>query len=127
MIWKDFVSVFVQEFLGIVVPVLASLLAGLLIAWIKKLVEEIKVKMDHRFMWMLDEAVRVAVLAAEQANLAGFVEDKKSYAIDVAEKWLAARGFKVDLGILADQIEAAVMEEFNKEKIIKSDIEESAG
>jgi len=127
MIWKDFVSVFVQEFLGIVVPVLASLLAGLLIAWIKKLVEEIKVKMDGRFMWMLDEAVRVAVLAAEQANLAGFVEDKKSYAIDVAEKWLAARGFKVDLGILADQIEAAVMEEFNKEKIIKSDIEESAG
>jgi len=127
MIWKDFVSVFVQEFLGIVVPVLASLLAGLLIAWIKKLVEEIKVKMDHRFIWMLDEAVRVAVLAAEQANLAGFVEDKKSYAIDVAEKWLAARGFKVDLGILADQIEAAVMEEFNKEKIIKSDIEESAG
>jgi len=127
MIWKDFVSVFVQEFLGIVVPVLASLLAGLLIAWIKKLVEEIKVKMDGRFMWMLDEAVRVAVRAAEQANLAGFVEDKKSYAIDVAEKWLAARGFKVDLGILADQIEAAVMEEFNKEKIIKSDIEESAG
>jgi len=127
MIWKDFVSVFVQEFLGIVVPVLASLLAGLLIAWIKKLVEEIKAKMDHRFIWMLDEAVRVAVLAAEQANLAGFVEDKKAYAIDVAEKWLAARGFKVDLGILADQIEAAVMEEFNKEKIIKSDIEESAG
>jgi len=127
MIWKDFVSVFVQEFLGIVVPVLASLLAGLLIAWIKKLVEEIKANMDHRFIWMLDEAVRVAVLAAEQANLAGFVEDKKAYAIDVAEKWLAARGFKVDLGILADQIEAAVMEEFNKEKIIKSDIEESAG
>lgn len=127
MIWKDFVSVFAQEFLGIVVPVLASLLAGLLIAWIKKLVEEIKAKMDHRFIWMLDEAVRVAVLAAEQANLAGFVEDKKAYAIDVAEKWLAARGFKVDLGILADQIEAAVMEEFNKEKITKPAMEECAG
>ena len=116
IMWQDFVSVFAQEFLGIVLPVLSSLLAGLFIAWITKLVTQIKAQLDTGFIWMLDEAVRVAVLAAEQANLAGFIEDKKVYAMDVAEKWLAERGFKIDLGVLADRIEAAVMEEFNKSK-----------
>lgn len=115
--WQDFVSTFLQEFMGIVLPVLASLLAGLFIAWITKLVNQIKEQLDNRFVWMLEEAVRIAVLAAEQANLAGFVEDKKQYALGVAEKWLGERGFKIDLGVLADRIEAAVMEHFNKDKL----------
>lgn len=125
--FEDFVSKFAQEFLSIVLPVLASLLAGLVIAWIKKVIEQVKAKMDERFIWMLDEAVRVAVLAAEQVNLSGFVEDKKDYAIGVAEKWLAERGYKIDLGVLADRIEAAVMEEFNKGRVAPKLIEEAAG
>lgn len=125
--WQEFLSRFAQEFLGIVLPVLASLLAGLFIAWITKLVNQIKAQLDHRYIWMLDEAVRVAVLAAEQANLAGFIEDKKAYALDVAEKWLGERGFKIDLGVLADRIEAAVMEEFNKDKKLPAPIEEGIG
>ena len=125
--FEDFVSKFAQEFLSIVLPVLASLLAGLVIAWIKKVVEQVKAKMDQRFIWLLDEAVRIAVLAAEQVNLSGFVEDKKDYAIGVAEKWLAERGYKIDLGVLADRIEAAVMEEFNKGRVAPELIEEVAG
>lgn len=115
--WQDFVSTFLQEFMGIVLPVLASLLAGLFIAWITKLVNQIKEQLDNRFVWMLEEAVRIAVLAAEQVNLAGFVEDKKQYALGVAEKWLGERGYKIDLGVLSDRIEAAVMEHFNKDKL----------
>ena len=125
--FEDFVSKFAQEFLSIVLPVLASLLAGLVIAWIKKVIEQVKAKMDERFIWLLDEAVRVAVLSAEQVNLAGFIEDKKDYAIGVAEKWLAERGYKIDLGVLADRIEAAVMEEFNKGRVAPKLIEEAAG
>jgi len=125
--FEDFVSKFAQEFLSIVLPVLASLLAGLVIAWIKKVVEQVKAKMDQRFIWLLDEAVRIAVLAAEQVNLSGFVEDKKDYAIGVAEHWLAERGYKIDLGVLADRIEAAVMEEFNKGRVAPELIEEVAG
>lgn len=125
--FEDFVSKFAQEFLSIVLPVLASLLAGLVIAWIKKVVEQVKAKMDERFIWMLDEAVRVAVLSAEQVNLAGFIEDKKDYAIGVAEKWLAERGYKINLAVLSDRIEAAVMEEFNKGRVAPKLIEEAAG
>jgi len=125
--FEDFVSKFAQEFLSIVLPVLASLLAGLVIAWIKKVIEQVKAKMDERFIWMLDEAVRVAVLAAEQVNLSGFIEDKKDYAIGVAEKWLAERGYKINLAVPSDRIEAAVMEEFNKGKVAPEPIEEAAG
>ena len=125
--FEDFVSKFAQEFLSIVLPVLASLLAGLVIAWIKKVIEQVKAKMDERFIWLLDEAVRIAVLSAEQVNLAGFVEDKKDYAIGVAEKWLAERGYKIDLAVLSDRIEAAVMEEFNKGRVAPAPIEEAAG
>mgnify|MGYP000947976218 CR=1 FL=1 len=116
MVWKEFVSVFAQEFLSIVLPVLASLLAGLVIAWISKVVNEIKGKMDDRFIWVFDEAVRVAVLAAEQAELAGFIANKKAYAIDIAQRYLESRGFKIDLALLSDRIEAAVMEQFNRSK-----------
>lgn len=125
--FEDFVSKFAQEFLSIVLPVLASLLAGLVIAWIKKVIEQVKAKMDERFIWLLDEAVRIAVLSAEQVNLSGFVEDKKDYAIGVAEKWLAERGYKIDLAVLSDRIEAAVMEEFNKGRVAPKLCEEEAG
>lgn len=119
MVWKEFVSVFAQEFLSIVLPVLASLLAGLVIAWISKVVAEIKGKMDDRFIWVFDEAVRVAVLAAEQAELAGYIANKKAYAIDIAQRYLESRGFKIDLALLSDRIEAAVMEQFNKKQTEK--------
>lgn len=128
MVWKEFVSVFAQEFLSIVLPVLASLLAGLVIAWISKVINEIKAKMDDRFVWVFDEAVRVAVLAAEQAELAGYIANKKAYAIDIAQRYLEARGFKIDLALLSDRIEAAVMEEFNRTKQEKgSSVEEGKG
>jgi hypothetical protein len=124
MVWKEFVSVFAQEFLSIVLPVLASLLAGLVIAWISKVVNEIKGKMDDRFIWVFDEAVRVAVLAAEQAELAGYIANKKAYAIDIAQRYLESRGFKIDLALLSDRIEAAVMEQFNKRLLEKSAVVE---
>jgi hypothetical protein len=124
MVWKEFVSVFAQEFLSIVLPVLASLLAGLVIAWISKVVNEIKGKMDDRFIWVFDEAVRVAVLAAEQAELAGYIANKKAYAIDIAQRYLESRGFKIDLALLSDRIEAAVMEQFNKRLLEKGEVEE---
>jgi biotin operon repressor len=50
----------------------------------------------------------MVVDAAEQAGINTIIEDKKKYALDLAEKFLAAQGIVVDLDIVAAAIEAAV-------------------
>lgn len=115
MIWKEFVSVFAQQFLAVVLPVLFASLAGLVIAWIKKTVDQIKANMDDRLEWALDTAVKMAVFAAEQVKLRDALIDKKNYALEIAESYLAERGFKIDLKLLDAAIEAEVMKQFNKD------------
>ena len=70
-------------------------------------------KDDARFQTLMSVA-RVAVLAAEQAGLAGRVSDKKDAAIEYAEAMLADRGMKVDLDALSAAIESAVADELNR-------------
>lgn len=110
----DFGSAFLQKFLEIVLPVLVSALAGLAIAWITKVVNQIKSSISSDAQWYISQAVESAVLAAEQVGLDDFLMDKKQYALNVAQKQLDAKGIKIDLGILSDLIEAAVMSEFNR-------------
>jgi len=111
--FNEFVSVFAQKFLEIVLPVLATLLAGLVVAFITKVINEIKAKLTDQQLFYINTAVNTAILAAEQVNLKGELIDKKEYALSVAEAWLAEKGIKVDLHVLADLIEAAVYEKFN--------------
>jgi hypothetical protein len=61
------------------------------------------------------EAVKLAVLAAEQAGLSGV--DAKRTALRYAEAQLAAQGISVDFERLGVVIEAVVMDEFNRYKI----------
>jgi len=112
----DFLNSFLTPFLAAVLPALAAALASLVVAWIVKVIGEIKAKLDERTLWLLNEATRAAVLAAEQMNLSGQIADKKVYAMKVAQDWLAAHGLKVDLAIIEAKVEAAVLEEFNKGK-----------
>jgi hypothetical protein len=48
--------------------------------------------------------------------MAGYVEDKKTYALHIAERWLAAKGLRIDLELIDAAIEAAVWEELNKDR-----------
>lgn len=52
----------------------------------------------------LNEWVKIAVSAAEQAYKVGMTQDRKQYALDV----LAKKGLKVDWNAIDDMIEAAV-------------------
>jgi hypothetical protein len=61
----------------------------------------------------VESAADLAVKAAEQSKLAGLIESKKDYALEIAEQWLKARGVKVDLHLLDAAIEKAVNENFN--------------
>ena len=57
----------------------------------------------------VERAATFAVQAAEQSGLANLIQDKKNYAIEVAQKWLQAQGIKgVDLKLLDAAIEQAV-------------------
>lgn len=117
--WIDFLSSFAQNFLNAVLPVLATLLAGLVIAWITDVVNKIKSRISTDAQWIIDEAVNAAVLAAEQVHLKDAAIDKKDYALTSATNWLESKGIKFDLNQLDTLIEAAVMDEFNRSKVTK--------
>lgn len=72
---------------------------------------------DNAALQTILDVARMAVLAAEQLGLTGVIDDKKSYAITVAERMLAERGIKVDIDALDAAIEAAVAEELNRPAI----------
>jgi len=102
-----FLSAFLQNILMNVGVAAAVSLIGVAIALIKKLWAEAKAAQPDVFA----EIERVAVMvvdAAEQAGINTIIEDKKKYALDLAEKFLAAQGIVVDLDIVAAAIEAAV-------------------
>lgn len=57
---------------------------------------------------ILEQVSIFAVKAAEQAGLAGLIEDKKEYALSIAEIWLADQGITIDLVLVDAAIEKAV-------------------
>ena len=100
-------SELLQKILEAILPILATALTGWLVA-------------QARLAWgrfaetkpdiarILAQAADFGVGAAEQMGLAGFIDDKKSYALQIAEDWLALKGIKIDLHLLDAAIEKAV-------------------
>jgi hypothetical protein len=113
MEFMDVLSRFVEALLLGLVPLLVPILAAYVIAKIRE-------SWKNATAWnpvvteYIEKAVQIAVLAAEQAQVGGFIQDKKKFALSIAEKWLAANKITVDLDLLSAAIEAAVMSEFNK-------------
>lgn len=99
-----------EQVLLVVLPVLAAAAT----AWIAQKVREGAARLTEHQRKVLLAVVQTAVLAAEQAGAAGYVKDKKAYALEVAQGWLKQQGVKIDLGLLDAAIEAAVLEEFNR-------------
>ena len=97
-------------------PVLASLAVGALYAWARKTWAQFK---EHSpdIAYILEEAASMAVMAAEQAGAAGYITEKKEYALGIAQAFLNAKGIKIDLALLDAAIEAAVFKELNSNKI----------
>lgn len=65
---------------------------------------------------LIQNAVETAVMSAEQSGLKGFIQnigtEKKSYAIDMAIRFLSANGLDIDPQILDGLIEAQLMKLF---------------
>mgnify|MGYP000877111577 CR=1 FL=1 len=112
----EFVSVFLEKLAMYMLPPLAALLAGWIVAQTKLLLAKAKA-MNPTLMEQVEWVAKMVVQAAEQAGIAGLIEDKKVWAVEQAEKMLLAQGLKVDLDVIATAIEAAVWSEINSKPL----------
>jgi hypothetical protein len=113
---NDWMNLLMQCASVVLNAVLAVALPYLLIEvikWVRAKKSEAFARVSNEQRQMIEQAVRTAVLAAEQLGLAGKVEDKFRYAWHVADGWLMDRGLNIDADMLESAIEAAVFSEFN--------------
>jgi len=114
MDWNAILQNVLVAVLSAVVPILVKLLAD----WIRVKSAEMLNGIDQNLRYTIEQAVRIAVQAAEQSGLAGHIakeaQAKKAYACEFAEKYLEQFGIVIDLDVLADMIEAEVLEQFKK-------------
>lgn len=123
-ILKEYGFTLLQLMLEAVLPVLAVFI----IQWVRAQIQIAMDKLNDNQRAILNEAARIAVLAAEQMNLAGKVADKKAFAVDFAQKYLDEHGIIISLGTIEGAIEAAVMSEFNQQpELLTSTLEVTEG
>ena len=111
---NTFWNTLLQQVLVVIVPPLAALAA----AWVVQEIRKIGKGINSDTMTKINWAVAMAVNAAEQAGAAKLITDKKKYAIDLAQQYMAKAGVTVDLTLLDGLIEAAVKTEINKEPAV---------
>lgn len=114
---EDYINLFQKFAFNLAVailPIISAFIVAALNALIKKWMAELEAT-KPQLAWYLQEAVSISVAAAEQAGLAGFVEDKKQYAFQIAQQWLDEHGWdEVNIDILEAAIEAEVLKQFPK-------------
>ena len=104
-----------QKMLVAILPIVASAVVGLLYTMIRAKWAEFKGN-QPQWGYAIEQAASLAIKAAEQAGAAGYVDDKKKYALDVAERWLKLNRVPIDLDLIDAAIEAAVFKELNQDK-----------
>ena len=116
------ISAVIQAVLLVVLPVIASAVTAFLLAQAKFLWAKARA-WNPSVTALIEEAAIFAVRAAEQAGAGELIEDKKLYALDIAERWLAERSLYIDITLLEAAIEKAVLEQFNPELLAPASLE----
>ena len=102
-----------QVFLIAVVPAVAGYLAILAKAQFDLMKANLEEKKPSLFN-AIRVAVGLAVKAAEQLGAAGYIEDKKQYAFEIAQEFLSDQGWdEISVEIIEAAIESAVLAKFN--------------
>ena len=109
----DVLVKFLETFLLALIPLLVPIVAAWVIAQIRSTWQKFKSTQSESNLFVLKEIATLAVRAAEQSGANLLIQDKKSYAVGVAEDYLAARGITINLSLIEAAIEAAVLEEFS--------------
>lgn len=115
MEWMPIVSKVLEAVLIAILPPLAAALVAWMLAKAKEGWARAK-RWNPTVTDLIEEAAKFAVRAAEQAGAAELIADKKAYALQIAEAWLAQRNITTDLDLIDAAIEAAVLELFNEDK-----------
>jgi hypothetical protein len=113
--WTELLSQLLMAVLTIVIPALAAYAAK----WLKAKADAIVLEAEAfapDWADALREVAMIAVGAAEQSKLAGLIEDKREYAFEIAEKWLLAKGFDIDIDLIYAAIEREVIQQFPKKQ-----------
>ena len=103
-------------FAGIIAAILFSGVLALLVRYAKQLIDQVVAQLQASRKWDLLVAIaRMAVRAAEQAKLNGWIEAMgkaaKEEALRIAQQWLDAQGLEeIDVSQFANMIEAAYNE-----------------
>lgn len=115
MEWMPIVSKVLEAVLIAILPPLAAALVAWMLAKAKEGWARAK-RWNPTVTDLIEEAAKFAVRAAEQAGAAELIADKKAYALQIAEAWLAQRNITTDLDLIDAAIEAAVLELFSDDK-----------
>jgi hypothetical protein len=108
------------QFVSIVALATLPVVAAYLARWIKVKIAVAHAELDAAYpsvMGNLEWFAAIAVDAAEAAGLKDMALDKKQFAIDLAEKFLATKKITVDLDLLDAAIEAAWIEAYGPVKL----------
>ena len=115
MEWMPIVSKVLEAVLIAILPPLAAAMVAWMLAKAKEGWARAK-RWNPTVTDLIEEAAKFAVRAAEQAGAAELIADKKAYALQIAEAWLAQRNITTDLDLIDAAIEAAVLEWFSDDK-----------
>ena len=99
------------QILALALPFLATALTAWLVAAVKAKLANAKSVYGSNVGYWLDAAATMAVNAAEQTLKDN--DEKKSYAVKLAQDYLKARGVALPLDLIAGRVEAAVFEELH--------------
>lgn len=109
---NEFLVTFAFELSKALLPILVSSLVGLVVVWSKKLLADIQASEPDLYTY-LTEAVSIGVMAAEKAGATEMINDKKDYAMGIAQRYLNNSGWEnYDIEVLEAAIEAEVLRMF---------------
>lgn len=106
----DYVSIFIQELLKQLLPWLVSLLVAVIVKVVGDFWLEYKLSKPDKAE-VLEKVARMAVYAAEQAQLNQMISDKKTYALELAQRFLR-ENYRLNLNLT--EIDQAIEAEVGK-------------
>lgn len=113
----DVISILTPEVSNLIAQAVIALLGTIITVLLTGGIKYLRAKTTSEQFGFIQQVATVAVQAAEQLHLAGFIEDKKAVAEGMVLRELANRGIKVDQTVIDTAIEAAVMDVFNSVKV----------
>lgn len=105
----EIVNKILQVLLEAALPILVAAGAGWMVGKCIEIFKKLRDKNPELYEILVVISAK-AVEAAEQIFGGGKGEKKKEYALKIVEKYLAAKGIKLDLEIISAYIESAVKE-----------------